>query len=649
MKNRIVLLFVALFISPVIFAQHYSFEKIPLWVKGVELPQKSDVSKNDIALGYYLTLYDCQVNLEKNEVFNREVRNVFSYSGITNASQLMVSYDTSYQKLKIHHLYVWRKGQKIDRTSSLNFRKMNNEYYLNQGLYLGKIIEYDILDDIRKDDMIDFAYTLVGNNPIFENEKYLFIPLESNNYIDLYTFRAIFPKDKEYTYKCMDCDSLNYSDSIVDGYRQIAIDTKNLKAVNYENSMPTWIIPYKYFSLTSFKSWSDVNKWAQNVFALGKEPNLDVVYKEIFTGNETTEEKINKIINYVQDDIRYMGVESGIGSIKPFAPEEVAKRRYGDCKDKSLLLVSLLKQVGVTKAYPALVNTYMRSEVDKFYPSNQVFNHCIATFEYNDSTYWVDPTITLQGGDFKSMYHDDYGKALVIGMSSDSLQSMIPSRIPTEVDIVEELTAKSFTEPATLKITASRIGSEADDRRVLLENYAANDLSKMVMDDLKSIYPTVNKSSDMEVADDIGKNNIAVTYSYTVDGFWKDGDESEDGSAKGYWIFRFEPLSLYPCFGMFASEERKFDLALTYPQNFKYHVIFHLPKDVLISDDYKSFESKAFFYDEKIEQLSSKSFQVDYTFRVKTKVITPSEYKEVYDQKTKIMKGLPIVIYFLKN
>jgi transglutaminase-like putative cysteine protease len=94
-----------------------------------------------------------------------------------------------------------------------------------------------------------------------------------------------------------------------------------------------------------------VNKWAQHVLPYPGSPTSTLYSRRFLQGTKTTEEKINKIINYVQDDIRYMGVESGIGSIKPFAPEEVAKRRYGDCKDKSLLLVSLLKQVGVTKAY----------------------------------------------------------------------------------------------------------------------------------------------------------------------------------------------------------------------------------------------------------------------------------------------------------
>ena len=85
---------------------------------------------------------------------------------------------------------------------------------------------------------------------------------------------------------------------------------------------------------------------------------------------------INKLIDYVQDDIRYMGIETGIGSIKPMPPEQVVKQRYGDCKDKSLLLVSLLKKAGIVKAYPVLLNTFLQHKIDRDFPSNEVSNHC---------------------------------------------------------------------------------------------------------------------------------------------------------------------------------------------------------------------------------------------------------------------------------
>ncbi len=503
MKKKSFIIVLISSITLFVKAQHYSFEKIPDWIKTIDIPENYSVSKYKISSGYYLTLADYQVNLDEDAIYSHEVTNIVSYGGITNASQLSITYDTSYQHLIIHHLYIWRKGEKIDYTKSISFEMLSNEYNLNEGLYTGKVTAYEILNDIRKDDLIDFAYTLTGNNPIFENEKYLFITLETLNQIDLYSVRVLYSKDKDYNYQCVGCDSIDFTSTIADNYRQIEIISKNIKAIKYEDFLPSWTLPFKYFMLSSFKSWKDVNMWAQNVFALDKEPELEEVFNEVFTGNETTEEKINKIIDYVQDDIRYMGIESGIGSIKPFPPEQVVRQRFGDCKDKSLLLVSLLKKIGIEKAYPVLVNINMRHDLDKLYPSNEVFDHCIVKFEYNDTSYWVDPSITLQGGNFKDLFVIDFGKIMVIGMPSDTLQIMCTQKAKTGADLIEEITVNSFTEPAELKIVSNRYGFEADTRRAFLEYYTASDLTEQVSDELKLIFPTVNKIGDLDISDDI--------------------------------------------------------------------------------------------------------------------------------------------------
>ena len=519
-----------------------------------------------------------------------------SYSGITNASQISVTYDTSYQQLKIHHLYIWRDGKIIDYTKDLSIEILNNEHNLTEGIYNGTITAYDILEDVRKGDLIDFEYTLTGSNPIFEKEQYYFIPLEVSNQIDFYSIRFIYLKDKDYIYKCVDCDSIDFSSEIVDNYKEIKISLKDLKVSEYEDYMPGWTLPNKYFALTSFKSWKDVNSWAQSVFEIKKEPKFEDVFEEICIGEETLEEKINKIIDYVQDDIRYMGIETGIGSIKPYPPEQVVKQRFGDCKDKSLLLVSLLKKIGIEKAYPALVNVNMEHDLDKLYPSNEVFDHCIVTYEYNNKQFWVDPAIPLQGGRYSNIFAYNYGKALIVGLPSDSLHNIKPQQTRSGIDIIEEINVNSFTEPASLNIISKRYGMEADRRRSVLEYYSLNDITKSIVDEMKKIFPEVEMTSDPDILDDADDNQLTMTYQYKIDDFWQDGDKIEKNPVKGYRLFRFEPQTLYPYLSESKCEERNYDFALNYPLNLNYRVVFNFPKEMFIGDTYKDYENQAFLY-----------------------------------------------------
>jgi hypothetical protein len=639
---------VLLFLSITAKAQFYRFEEVPGWVKPVDIPANSTISKDDIIGGYYFTLIDAQSNLEKEAVFNHQVINVISYSGITNASQLSVTYDTSYQQLIIHHLFIWRKGEKIDRTKDLSIEILNKEDNLQNGIYTGQITAYDILNDIRKDDLIDFTYTVVGDNPIFEHEKYLFVPLASLNPVDQYFIRIIYPADKDYSFKCTDCDSTVLTSKVTGNYKEIEINRKDVKPIKLEDNIPSWTIPYNYLVLSSFHSWSKVNDWAVKVFALDKEPVLDNVYKEIFTGDETMDDKINKIIDYVQDEIRYMGIESGIGSIKPFPPEKVVEQRFGDCKDKSLLLVSLLKKTGIKDAWCALVNTELKYEIDSLFPSNEIFNHCIVRFDYHDTTYWVDPTISQQGGDFRNLFNRSYGRALVIGMPADTLQLMVPLPVKNGADITEEYTMKSFTEPATLTITSDRYGGEADERRSVLEYFSTEDISDRVMEDIKALYPKVSRTRDIVISDDMVNNHLIITYYYDLDDLWADGDKGTNRALYGLRTFRFEPLSLYTYIKSSTCKERKFDYELNYPLIFNYRVIFHFPDDLLMDDDIDIYDNEVFYLSEKYKQISSNSLQIDYEFRSKTDHVSAAKYLDICEAVNSIATKLQMMIYFKK-
>lgn len=648
MKQSLFSLLFLLFFSQTILAQNYSFEKSPDWVILTELPKDSDVSKYDIMSGFYISLADYQIDLEKDAFYTREVRNVISYGGITNASQLSVIYDTAYQKLIIHHLFIWRNGKKLDRTKDLSLEIMNNEFNLHQGIYTGKITAYENLNDIRKDDLIDFAFTLEGDNPIFEKEKFLFVPLQTLNPIDHLTLRVLYPKNKEYLYKCSECDSINVISKEIADKHLIEISDTNIKGFDMEDNIPAWSIPYKYFTLSSFHNWNEVNQWAQKVFSLQNEPELDSVFNEIFTGNETTNQKINLIIDYVQDEIRYMGIEAGIGSIKPFPPEQVVRQRFGDCKDKSLLLVSLLKKIGVNEAWPALVNTIMQNEVDKLYVSNQIFNHCIVRFDYNDTTYWVDPTISQQGGDFRQLFSFNFGKALIIGLENDSLSKMKPQNSGSRAEVIDEFTMNSFTEPARLVIKTERCGSEADQRRAVMEYFTTKDINDQIIKEMKLIYPEVVPTSDVVIRDDMSKNIFRAEYNYEINGFWKDGDKGTNDAAKGFWVFKYEPLSMYQYLNITGCENRKYSYQIEYPVDFHYKVILHFPKELLINDDLDIIDNEVFYYEERFEQLNSTSVQIDYVFQTKTNCITAEKYQEFCQLKNNICNEMPVIFYFNK-
>lgn len=643
-----VFLFLFLLSNTISNAQQFTFEDIPDWVVEKDTIIKSEVSKYDIISGYYKSQIDYQINLENDSYFQHEIINVSSFSGITNASQLAVVYDTSFQKLIVHHLYIRRDGKKIDRTEEISLEILNNEQSLHMGIYTGQITAYDILEDIRKDDLIDFAFTLVGNNPIFDDEKYAIYPLESMNPTDYFSLRVIYPNDINIIYECVDCDTNKIIHTEFQDYQELKLEYFHIPAVELEDFMPSWFIPFKYFMLSSMSSWKEVNKWAQGVFTLEKAQNLSEVFEEVLTGNENMDEKIDKIINYVQDDIRYMGIESGIGSIKPFSPEQVVKQRFGDCKDKSLLLVTLLNQIGIDKAYPALVNSVSLIGINDFLPGPEIFNHCIVNFEHNDTSYWIDPSMAQQGGGYKKIFTPDYGKSLIVGVEADALQDVDMISQISEYYVTEEIFINSFSEPSTLKIESVRFGLEADKRRSLLDHFSLKDLTDRSIQNTGRLFPRVEQVKEVKIEDNIEDNIFTMNYEYLVDDYWIDGDEQNDSRLKGLRYFRFEPTMIYDFLKESACIQRKYPMEQFFPVSMKYIVIIHFPENILIEDHAEIFENDVFYYKEKIEQIDKNTIQLDYILKTLTNEISIEQYSDICGQKKEITDNLQSVFYFLK-
>jgi len=105
----------------------------------------------------------------------------------------------------------------------------------------------------------------------------------------------------------------------------------------------------------------------------------------------TDQRKIQWIYAFLQKSTRYVAIEFGLGGWQPFSAQSVFDNRYGDCKDLSTLMVSMVREVGI-EAYPALLRTRDLGLVRTEFPSNQ-FNHVITFVPGTDDTVWLDCTV----------------------------------------------------------------------------------------------------------------------------------------------------------------------------------------------------------------------------------------------------------------
>ncbi|MBZ5547236.1 MAG: DUF3857 domain-containing protein [Acidobacteriia bacterium] len=111
---------------------------------------------------------------------------------------------------------------------------------------------------------------------------------------------------------------------------------------------------------------------------------------KLVAGRDSREGKAALILQYLDREVRYTGVEFGDATVIPRSPNETLTRKYGDCKDKATLLVALLRAANIP-AEVALLNAGSREDVAPDLPGMGMFDHAIV-YVPGSPDFWIDAT-----------------------------------------------------------------------------------------------------------------------------------------------------------------------------------------------------------------------------------------------------------------
>jgi len=134
-----------------------------------------------------------------------------------------------------------------------------------------------------------------------------------------------------------------------------------------------------------FTSWQQMGRWYVNLTSGRRDASPEIKQQvSLLTASATTPlAKMNAIAQFLQQDIRYVAIELGIGGFQPHAAPEVFLHRYGDCKDKVTLMSSMLHEIGIDSYY-VLINTRRGSVTPEMPAHSDGFNHAILAIQLPD-------------------------------------------------------------------------------------------------------------------------------------------------------------------------------------------------------------------------------------------------------------------------
>ena len=155
---------------------------------------------------------------------------------------------------------------------------------------------------------------------------------------------------------------------------------KDVPKIRLEPGMPHPGETRPVVEVSSYHDWNQFATWWWNLIKkqFVVDDGMREKVAELVKGKETRLEKVRAIYDFVVTDIQYQAWEFGVHGYKPYSATAIFNRKWGDCKDKAILIRTLLAEVGI-EAFPVLIYaTEGRSEEDMTLPQVGKFNHCIA-------------------------------------------------------------------------------------------------------------------------------------------------------------------------------------------------------------------------------------------------------------------------------
>jgi transglutaminase-like putative cysteine protease len=564
--------------------QPYRIGPTPPWVR---IHQANPAAPSQATAGWEYVLSDRQELVGPSAIdrYWHMAYRVLDERAVKENSQLEITFDSSYQQLILHSARVVRGGRAIDQLNPAQIHVAQRETQLEYQIFDGSLSVVVLLEDVRRGDVIEYSFTRRGSNPVFRGHFMSRFRVQDDVPIHQQYFRLLWQRDRPPHIRTHHTD-LTPAITVRGSVREYEWSQERIPAFAVEQDLPEWFDPFPAVQVSDFAAWRDVAAWGDSLFPPGDLPAaLRDLVARIAASSETPERRVVQALRFVQDEIRYMGVEIGVNSHLPYSPAVVTRRRYGDCKDKTLLLITLLRALDIT-ARPALVSTAYRDHVGDFHPTAGVFDHAIVQVDLDGTEYWVDPSALYERGNLGDLAAS-YGVALVLGGRSDSL---VPMRVPRGADpltdIVVSFDIGAVGESTAMRVETRYVGSAANAMRSSIRGNSSDELQQTYSEYYAKLYPSIRSEEAPVIEDDEAGNVLRVTERYTIQDFWV-GD-----SSTGYGA-RFEPLELYGAIPSATAAERRMPLAVNHPAHMRYTINAHIKEGWSIRPEHKRFATTA--------------------------------------------------------
>lgn len=284
---------------------------------------------------------------------------------------------------------------------------------------------------------------------------------------------------------------------------------------------------YNGISHNILRDVNDLHTWYQNFLSEKNSEDSEAMknmVENIVKGKSTELEKVEAIYEWVQQNIKYIAIEDGLGGFRPRSSNTVFTRRYGDCKDMSNLIHNMLDLANIP-SHLAWIGTTAIPYSHREVPTPMADNHMICTYVNNDQYYFLDATDQYNTLGIPTSHIQ--GREALINKGINDFELVNVPVVPSEGNLVIDSVFLSinddevkgtgnaaFSGYSRIPVTNNLENLQGDDKKVFLSELLKKGNNKFSLDSVTT----------QNVAEKNSK--LIIDYDFTVEDYlWRSSNE----------------------------------------------------------------------------------------------------------------------------
>ncbi len=508
---------------------------VPTWVTPVAVPSES-IKPNGAPLQFLLS--DQQIDLERGRrnVYSETVFSIQTPQGLS-AGNISLPWRPETDILTIHKLTIRRGGKIIDiLASGQTFTVIRREQNLDDAVLDGVLTANIQPEGLQIGDVIDLALSISSSDQSLGNHVEDLAGAWNGASIAHAHLRVQWP-DSMPIHIRPTAEISAVAPTRKGGGTVVELSQDNVEPVVFPRGAPSRYRIGRLLEITDLASWADLSKLMaplyDKVAILPSQGALRDELQRIQALSVDPKVRAEAALSMVQDRVRYVALAMGSGGYVPADAQTTWSRRFGDCKGKTVLLLSLLHAMNI-RAEPVAVSTVAGDGLDTRLPLAGLLNHVLVRAEIGGRTYWLDGTRT---GDtsLERLRTPAYGWGLPLTTQGASLVRMAPPplELPDRDTNIQIDARAGIAAPAPTKAELTLSDEAAVAMDAALASLSTQQREQAMRALWKSQYDFIEvKSVSASFDHSAGKERLSMGGEAKLD--WSNGNYQTDGTDVGY-------------------------------------------------------------------------------------------------------------------